>query len=52
MIVGLIVMPAQADIQKHLNFLGSRVRGNDETRGFSDLHKIVPLHFEFRKWRS
>ena len=27
----LIVMPAQAGNQKHLNFLGSRLRGNDES---------------------
>ena len=32
-------MPAQAGVQRHLNFLGSRVRENDEndeSGGFSD----------------
>ena len=27
-------MPAEAGIQKHLNFLGSRIRGNDESGVF------------------
>ncbi len=27
----MIVMPAQAGIQTHLNSLGSRLRGNDES---------------------
>ena len=32
-------MPAQAGIQKHLNFLGSRLRGNDEGGAFQTFLK-------------
>jgi hypothetical protein len=34
-------MPAQAGIQKHLNFLGSRLRGNDDRRVFQSFPKGI-----------
>jgi len=34
-------MPAQAGIQTHLNFLGSRLRGNDENGHWFSAHFVL-----------
>jgi len=34
-------MPAQAGIQTHLNSLGSRLRGNDESGNLRTFRKLI-----------
>src|SRR6266404_32713 len=45
-------MPAQAGIQTHLNSLGSRLRGNDESEIFQTFLNLLRLEFDGILWRG